>query len=362
LDLTFWLLVFIITVQISKSNYKKISIRLYNPIFLIILPMTFMILISILSGELTSYSWSKIRDFIIIFIPTVITSFWVVRNKNDFRYLGNGVLALGLYASFYIYINPIFQAGGNISYLFSGTLTGLGGLVSAHRFLSESGRKGFYFFAFCICSIGVLISYARGQQLIYIFVLLIVLVNHYFSSSVKMQKKIMVALSLFALLVLIFIGYSYKLDKGEDILWRFKPQYFMEAAELRILLLREAIKMFGENTIIPAGVGKYVVEVVPYIFTYPHNLPLEFAAELGLLGVIYYLFIIIGALCGYSRFRHLTFIRENLFLFLFIFLCSLKQGSIYQDKAFWVWTAFGIGLLGWHTKSTYQNPRLDQQG
>jgi O-antigen ligase len=347
LDLTFWLLSFILIVRISKCNYKKIPIRVYNPVIFVILPIAFMILVSILFGDLTSNAYVKIRKFSIILIPTVIVSFWVVKSEADWRYIGNGILALGLYASFYIYFNSIYANRGSISYIFSGTLTALGGLVSAHRFLTELRIKWFYFFAFCICSLGVFVSYARGQQIIYVLVLILIFADYLFSLRIKMLNKVVVILCLLVLSGLIFAGYSIKVGWGENVLWRFKPQYLGEAANLRIVLLEEAFELFKKNPIIPAGIGKYVVEDGTYTFTYPHNMPLEFAAELGLMGLIFYCSIIIGTLFGYSRFRQKKNVKEHLILYFFIFLCSLKQGCIYQDKAFWVWTALGISLLGW---------------
>jgi O-antigen ligase len=306
-----------------------------------------MIFASILFGDITSYGYMKIRDFIIIFIPTVIISFWVIKNETDWRYLGNGVLALGLYASFYTLYSSTYLTSENASYLFSGTLTALGGLVSVNRFLNEKRRKGFYFFAFCICDLGVLLCYARGQQIIYIIVLLIVLVRFIFSDGVKIQKKIILISSFFALSALVFIGYIYKLNRGEDVLWRFNSQHFMDAAELRIVLAEEAWRLFEKNPILPSAIGRYLVEKENVIFRCPHSIPLEFAAELGLFGLIYYCIIILCVFYGYLRFRQQKIIREHLNLFLFIFLCSLKQGCIYQDKAFWVWSALGLGLLGW---------------
>jgi O-antigen ligase len=259
---------------------------------------------------------------------------------------------LGLYTSLYIYFNSLFAAWGDKSYLFSGTLTALGGIVSAHRFFNEFSKKTFYFVTFSICSLGVLVSYARGQQLFYLIILLFVLLNYLFFASDKIIKKAAVILSLIALLGFMLVGYRVKATQGEDVLFRFKSQYLLEAADVRITLFEEAWKLFEKNPIIPAGIGRYFIEIDTYSYTYPHNIPLEFAAEFGLFGVIYCLFIIIGALYGYSRFMHQTFIRENLYLFLFICLCSLKQGSIYQAKDFWVWASLGMGLLGWKRIAT----------
>ena len=347
LDLTFWLLIFLVIVKITTCDYRKFSIRAFNPFIIVILPIAFMILISITLRDLNLNSYVKISNFIIILFPTLIIAFWVVKSDADWRYLGNGILALGTYTSIYIYLNSITASWGDISYLFSGTLAALGGIVSAHRFLNEFSKKVFYFLTFSVCSIGVLVSYARGQQLFYLFMLFFIFCHYLFITHDKIIKKAIIVLSLLSFFGLIFVGYSIKYFQGEDVLWRFKSQYLIEAADGRITLFEEAWKLFGKNPIVPAGIGGYFVEIGINKYTYPHNMPLEFAAELGLLGVIYYFFVVIGALYGYSRFMHLPFIRENLYLFLFICLCSLKQGSIYQAKDFWVWASLGMGLLGW---------------
>jgi len=346
LDLTFWLLIFIFIVQLSKANWKRIHIRSYNPVFLIILPIAFMILASILFGDLVPNAYIKIRDFIVILIPTVIVSFWVVKSEADWRYLGNGVLALGLYTSFYIYFNSIYETWGSISYLFSGTLTSLGGLISIQRLFAEVRRKWFYILTFCICSIGVTISYARGQQIIYVLVVLIVFAGHFFFRS-KMPKKVIMILCLFCLLGTISVTYMYKLNRGQDVFSRFKSQDFGETWEIRGALLKEAWELFKQNPIIFAGIGRYSLEGEGYSYFYPHNIPLEFAAEFGIWGLLFYCYLFSCVFCGYWRFRHTRVIREHSVLYLFILLTSLKQDYIYNSKAFWVWAALGMGLLSW---------------
>jgi O-antigen ligase len=310
--------------------------------------MAFMILVLITFRDLNSNSHVKITNVIISLFPTVIIAFWVVKSNADWRYLGNGILTLGIYTSIYIYFNPIMDSWGQNNILFfSGTLTALGGIVSAHRFLNEFSKKIFYFLTFSICSIAVLLSYLRGQQLFYLIVILFIFFNYLFFTNDKMIKKAIAILCLFALFELMFVGYSVNVIKGEDVLWRYKLQHLIDSADIRITLFAEAWKLFEKNPIIPVGIGGYFIKIGNYEYSYPHNMPLEFAAEFGLIGVIYYLFIVIGALYGYSRFLNLPFIRENLYLFLFMCLISLKQGSLYQAKDFWVWACFGIGLLGW---------------
>ena len=279
-DLTFLLLVFLVIVKTITCDYRKFSIRVLNPFFIVILPIAFMILASITFRELNLNSNAKIANFIIILFPTVIIAFWVVKSDTDWRYLGNGILALGIFTSIYIYFNSIMDTWGNINYLSGGTLAALGGIVSAHRFLNEFSKKVFYFLTFSICNLGVLVSYARGQQLFYLFMLIFIFCHYLFFSSDKIIKKAIIVFSLFSFFGLIFIGYSIKVFQGEDVLWRFKSQYFIEAADLRITFFEEAWKLFEKNPIIPAGIGGYVVEIDKYRFTYPHNMPLEFAAEL----------------------------------------------------------------------------------
>lgn len=346
LDLTFWLFILIFIVQLSKVNLKRISIRLHNPVFLIIMPIAFVILLSVLFDNLGPNAYLKIRNFIVLVIPTVTLCFWVIKREVDWRYFGNGVLALGLYTSFYIYFNSIYEVWGSISYLFSGTLTSLGGLISIHRVFTEVRRKWFYFLTFCICSLGVSISYARGQQIIYALVILIVFIG-YFSFKSTMQKKITVILCLFCLLCIISGGYIYKLNRGEDIFSRFKSQHFAGALETRGVLLKEGWELFKQNPIIPAGVGRYSLETGTHSYRYPHNIPLEFAAEFGIWGLFFYCSLFLCVFCGYWRFRHTSVIREHSVLYLFVLLASLKQGSVYENKVFWVWAALGLGLLGW---------------
>jgi O-antigen ligase len=351
LDLTSWLLVFILLIKIVHIDFNKLSIRIYNPIFFLILPMALLIFASILFVEGSSEGNIKIQKVVLILLPTIITCFWAIQSETDWYYLGNGVLALGLYTSIYISINSIASSWGSVSYLLSGSSTALGGLIAADRFCTKSSRKIFYSISFLICSLGVLTSYARGQQLFYIVVLIMIIIYHILLTNDKLINKAIIIISILTFCGLGYLGYIYKTSKEEDIFRRFKSEHLVEASKLRIHLFSEAWELFKQYPLVPAGVGGYVVEIDKHRFTYPHNIILELAAELGIFAVIYISLFIGATFMGYARFRHLSFIRENQFLFAFLLLCSLKQGSIYTSKAFWVWAIIGFSLLGWRNNS-----------
>ncbi|MGD0821263.1 MAG: O-antigen ligase family protein [Desulfomonilia bacterium] len=307
-----------------------------------------MILISVLFGELTSNGLIKMKGFIVILIPTVLVSFWVIKNEADLKYLGNGIIALGLFTSAYILSNSIYKSWGNVQYLSCGTMTSLGGLVSIHRFLVEIKKRWFYFLSCCICSIGVIVSYARGQQLIYSLILCSMLTYYFCFIREKIKKKVIVIFCLIILSILILIVYNTKLSLDENFLYRFGENYFEEGLDLRFILFENALTLFRQNPFIPAGIGQYSVEFQGEIIRYPHNIPLEFAAEFGFIGLLYYCLLIMGVFYGYLRFRKNKIIREHLIIYVFLFLISLKQGYIYEDKDFWTWSALGLGFLGWH--------------
>jgi O-antigen ligase len=125
----------------------------------------------------------------------------------------------------------------------------------------------------------------------------------------------------------------------------------VKASENRGALLKEAWELFKQNPIIPAGIGRYSLETKGHYYIYPHNIPLEFAAEFGIWGLLFYCSLFSCVFCGYWRLRHTRVIREHSVLYLFVLLISLKQGCIYNDKAFWVWATLGLGLLGWRKVS-----------
>ena len=117
-----------------------------------------------------------------------------------------------------------------------------------------------------------------------------------------MQKNVVVDLCLFCLLGTISVTYMYKLNRGEDIFSRFKPQHLVEVSEIRGALLKAAWELFKQNPIIPAGVGRYSLETKGHSFIYPHNIPLEFAAEFGIWGLLFYCSLFSCVFCGYWRF------------------------------------------------------------
>ncbi len=348
-DLTLYLFIIIVLIIIINGDFKRLVIRKYNPIFFIIAPLLFFILTTLLLHDpetLPFFSW-KIKNFFIILLPTVVLSFTCVKNDKDWQCLGTGIIALSLYTSFYIFINSIYTNWGYISYLMSSTIASLGGILSFSRLISKNHKQRILNLAFFIVStVGVLVSYGRGQQIVYIVVLFILYIKNILSTASGIRAKLFLFFLPLILGLFCYSGYYYKMQQGENIFIRYSGQHFTQGMNARLSMINQAVEFFETRPIIPSGIGSFTAEAEKGIYKYPHNIPLELMAEIGIWGGLWYVFILCCAVAGYLRCRRSLNAGYHFYIYLYLLFISFKQGTVFTDKAFWVWTALGIGLLG----------------
>lgn len=102
----------------------------------------------------------------------------------------------------------------------------------------------------------------------------------------------------------IFLGLLLSLTVGQPILSRFGSSFTLADASSaeRVILWQEAWQHILSQPFLGTGLGNYIVEARPLLDTgapfYAHNLYLDIAVELGLLGLLFFLLPI---LIGYSN-------------------------------------------------------------
>jgi O-antigen ligase len=107
----------------------------------------------------------------------------------------------------------------------------------------------------------------------------------------------------------------------------------------RVLAFQHSIEMFERAPILGQGTAAFASEArsVPGIelFTYPHNLVLEIAANHGLVGVALFSVAFVVALTKGLRLRAIREWDTVTILFAFVFLNELISGAVVESRLFW---------------------------
>jgi len=355
MDLTFWLTMILLFLGIFRTK-KFLIISKYNPLLWIVLPLSFFILITpminLINGEnLPYFSW-KVKQFLFMVVPSVLFSYWHLRSERDWLYFRSGLLLISFYTSIYLFITPPIARWGDVNYLLLGTIPAIGGILIFYEILFKENQRYseelYRILLFSLFSLGVLYSFSRGQQILYSFMLSLLLARFLFNTlllSLVLRAKFVYkkALKLLVIVIICFTAIFFVLNKSSYFFVRFKR--LDQGLSVRYMLFEKAIDLFELHPVIPLGIGGYYFNFETEEFKYPHNMFLEVLSELGILGGIWYILVILIAFSGYLQCRKVWFIGSHFYIFLFLLLLSCKQDSLFTAKAFWAWTSMGIGLL-----------------
>lgn len=346
LDLTFWLAT-VLSLFVFLRKRFFLLFRKHSPLYWILLPLAIFILltpiISSINGEDTPFFGWKVFHFLVIVVPAVLLCYWHLISGHDWAYFRKGILWLSLYTSVYLLTHSVLSMWGHINYLILGVIPGIGGVLVFYEIIARSNKHrhmGMLFFLFGLFTLGVFHSYARGEQVTYLIVLAVMLLFENFLPQVIRRRVSPLRIGVGVIISWAIIGSIFFLYQWQpDLFLRF--QYVNRAVSIRISLFRRAIDLFAHHPILPLGIGGYYYDT----FKYPHNILLELMAEMGIWGGAWYVLIVTLAAFGYWRYRKTQFVWEHFYIFLFLLFLSWKEGSVFESKAFWVWTAIGIGLL-----------------
>jgi O-antigen ligase len=102
-------------------------------------------------------------------------------------------------------------------------------------------------------------------------------------------------------------------------------------------LFETAIRLFLERPVFGHGTGAFAAVASATVgltdLPYPHNIPLQVAAELGAVGLVATAAVLLGA--GLRRLPSGPWWLALRFLFVFLFLESLVSGDVYTDRMLW---------------------------
>ena len=104
-------------------------------------------------------------------------------------------------------------------------------------------------------------------------------------------------------------------------------------------------------------------ETIGHVYQYPHNVPLEVAAETGLIG---FLLIIVPLLVGWLAFfwsgikRASPAVAGITMILAIFFVVANLSGDIPSDRGMWIFgiVAFKLGMDGWQTQLAEARVRM----
>jgi len=116
----------------------------------------------------------------------------------------------------------------------------------------------------------------------------------------------------------------------------------------RLHIWRVGLDMFLQHPILGAGAGAYQTSVRGLEIVYPHNVFLEAGAELGIVGLMLVLFLIVIPLVRWRRCsemhlssRHKSIFDLVLWVYSFFFVEVIKSGDFNSNRTFWM----SVGIM-----------------
>lgn len=290
-------LALIITFYIFK-NLISVRINLTKDFYLVALFFSYLIFSYMISSD-KEYGFLKLKYFI-IFIPFLISSFIIFKNKPDaiLMILNSGfiigiiyILITVLYSNEYygerisiLNINPIWYSRHLGMFCIIGLFLG--------RLSYETYKKAFYYSFSILMFIYMFKSGSRAP----ILALMCSIILAYIILQLKKRKvnfKFLIKLAFVVLIlflaVIIIINYL-----SEDLKLRITSQSRSSKISgfIRIFLAIDSFQLFKNNPLFGVGLGGFTQSTMGR-FRYPHNIFLELISETGLIGLILFSTILV---------------------------------------------------------------------
>lgn len=307
--------------------------------------------ISLIYTSSESYCFKKMLQFIL----TVAAFFYpqIVLGSSDYPLLLNylkGFLAVAVITLFFFFVNfgytflPLIILATDSKTSIPNYLVLSGFLVMALLYLMNKNKVSDLFLkvmaAFLLFQLG-----GRGP----IIIMVIIMLFDYLLLNFRIKRIALIAVAIFVTIASI-IYFDVDVSNNRS-LNRFQSLNSGKDRSLneRLRLINASFSIIENNVVLGTGLGSYGQEVKGRDFkAYPHNLFLEVASELGLLGIIFCLLFIVSVFVVSLQFfyrRKVLFVRYKgaIYVALFLFLENLKSNSFFENKL--LFGAIGILLL-----------------
>lgn len=358
-DLTVFLGVIIFIFIFYKISKKKFHIpKISYKLFLPYLGLVIVMLISFFYTEAPNYGWNKFSRFITI---TTLATFGPIFLLRDIKKINRFLYTLIFISSLMVVDSiisfygspPGFRTAFGSNYLAFGRITGIVSLLIIYYFLFSNYKlknKILFIFLLIFNLFGLLYSGGRAPVIsFFVTVIILGLFSFIPKISIKQLKifKISLIFVIIGILIIVFSPEIFStLFKRISILLEEKGGG--ESIQLRIGYYNSAIRAFIEKPFLGLGIGGFSI----YHYgkdqrAYPHNIFLEIGSELGIIGLVFLIFLLGFNFFYLLRIREIYKKREIFFLintilvlFIFMFLNAFVSGDINDNRLFFVW--FGV--------------------
>lgn len=318
---------------------SKLSVDKFNQLAILIMLLFITFMASSLIYTLDQINGiDKVERFIFFSFPILFTPIFMKFVNYERQFIRKFLIYFFVYStivSFTIIIRtPILI---NTDYVGLGLISGSAVLLSLFYvdILKHNKLLSLICYALIIVNfISMFLSTARGPVISFFITLLIYSI---LLKGDKVRRKIFIGI-----IIVIFI--FFKMQNSEYLGWYYRFLQGLEQKDIfgRAFLLKKALEMFIQRPIFGYGIGSYWAYITGITGwnNYPHNVILEVISELGITGLVIFVFFLSMVL--YKIKLMLKYYKEEniimgliISLWIYFFLNSLVRGDINSNKFFW---------------------------
>lgn len=339
------------TFSILKRIYKKPEINKIN-VFPVVLFFVFisLVLVSLFYSPNLDLAQDKTIRLLLLTTPAFVYPFFVLKSKESLTRFLIAIASVAIIMSL-LSLPMIFQRGSAIDFVgfnegnYQGLarVTGVGLVIILFLGVLNSHLKRyrlFFLVSIAVVSITLLASGSR-MPIIAVSVALIFIIL----STVKIKKwelrypkyfnKIFIILALLAIPLM----WAYNQGYFDAIIYRFEVLVSQGGGAGRTDRFITALEVWKDNFILGSGFGSFSEFYDSNIVgDYPHNLFLEIASELGVVGLTMFTLLLAVAMFRFLKLGKIKKVRNNnlyttvAIVFLVIFLNAMVSGDINSNR------------------------------
>lgn len=233
------------------------------------------------------------------------------------------------------------------------TMLLLGFMFSLYMFNKnkEVNRKLFYFFSIGLIGSGIILSFSRSGFLVFSFLIILLILEKW--------KVKGIAASLIILLTLVTLIYTlpyfvrYKTILNAIIRGEFLDLSMRE----RINLLKLSLQLFKKHPITGIGIGNFLEysSALSSRAKLVHSMYLEILCETGILGAIFFVFIILNNAYRLYKLRH----KNTIYYYLWYALLGIMLMGLTLSIEFhtFLWAVIGLSEASINSEKMVQMPQ-----
>jgi O-antigen ligase len=297
----------------------------------------------------SNYSFSKVFEFLFYTMLTSILIYNIINNAHSLKYISKFFYIISFLFAFFGIIKGIISGD-----LFSGRLSLIGGPNTYGRILVygilcllilvlNKQLSRIHLISLPFFLVAIILSGAR-QAIIGGFIAFLICLFLYFVLQ-DSKKKFKTTLYIFIIFILCFLpiyfvsSYITNTNSYQRIMMLFNEDKGSSVIT-RLWLIQEGFEYINKNFLIGYGIGAF--EYYFPFYRYPHNIFVEIWFELGIFGIVCFLFFFIyslwtafRALFKTNHFLKRSYLTLYISMIMFSFFTAQISGDIFDNR--WIW-------------------------